>query len=677
MKVKAGLEKDVFFVEELHWKTGHVVEWAYVWNTEDEPGGRPSGGGPANATTIQVKVTDKHDPKDSDTITGLDDYGTNTFHNMVKVDIVPYITGFERQTSTKRSLQGWYSFYQGEPNIALKGFNLGSTSGVKVFLSSNGTDNDITSMSGGSVGYNGTTNRFYFTMPTAADSGRINVTVSNIEAHNHKSVHKNKSWNRESDEFTPGSTLWINKPHAHVWRTNGTDYIGGTNAPSAGLNHPGMALEYSGGSPGTLHGTWSVYGGANVYYGTNTGAGNALYSGIPGEPFNVADIGMYNGGGKNAANIGFSQLVDGRPYLIARVSFDAVSDSIAANTQMEDQKYGSNGRWQNIRLSQQDANNNVAEGQGGRIYMTAYDADFQGLWLGTRKGTDKTSMVIDGSRNTSQNPGMITATGLTAAKSAGEFSAVDYDSTGPIIAYYDQEHDTVRVALGTNNPPSSWSRSYLLPEGHALRGGSGRYISIKVDRLNGIHLAFHNSVKNKVVYYYADGRARITTNGTAPNGSTVKVHTVDDVITGGTWTDISVRDNGLTGTAAEILPWIVYGDSSRTGNKDGVRVAYKSSAAIVTAPATTNTGIQFTGELKCPVTKADITGWEALTMPADHIVNNDRLNIEAWPPTVRPGQTVPDTTKSPSGGWNAAVGYASNMFRVGYFFYPAWKGYVD
>jgi len=124
------------------------------------------------------------------------------------------------------------------------------------------------------------------------------------------------------------------------------------------------------------------------------------------------------------------------------------------------------------------------------------------------------------------------------------------------------------------------------------------------------------------------------------------------VVTGGIWSDISVDNNGN--------PWIVYGDSSRTNNYDGVRMAYQSSA---------QTGIRFTGELACPVTGADITGWEALTMPANYTVGNDRLNIEAWPPTVRGGSlgTAP--------GWNAAIGYASDLFRVGYFYYPAWKGY--
>jgi hypothetical protein len=58
-------------------------------------------------------------------------------------------------------------------------------------------------------------------------------------------------------------------------------------------------------------------------------------------------------------------------------------------------------------------------------------------------------------------------------------------------------------------------------------------------------------------------------------------------------------------------------------------------------------------------------------MPANYIVNNDRLNIEVWPPTVRGGTLG----NAPAGGWNAAIGYASDRYRIGYFYYPGYKGY--
>jgi hypothetical protein len=653
-----------FATETLHWKTGHTVEWAYVWDTEREPNGR-TGGGPLPNVPIQVSVADEKGPPNTS-----DNRGTDTnaapYKNGFSVDIVPYITGFERETpkfNTKRSLQGWYSFFKGEQNVAVRGYNLGQTAGnVTVSISSSASGS--TNMTG--LAYNGTPentkNRFYFTIPTSADSGRLNVRVGTTDAYNHTSSHADKSWNREANSYTPGSTLWINKPYAHIWRStddNGTPrtYIG-TTSSSSGLNHPGMALEYQGGGAGTLHGTWQVYGNANSYYGTNTNNSYPLHTPTPGEPFSTPDISIYQGSG--AANIGYTYQGDGRARILIRSN---VTTAQGSNTNtgtillLDSPADGSTQRWQNIRISKAAANNADTETNVGRIYMTAFNADTKGLWFGTRgtppnETSANANMFIDGGRFTNNSVPAITAAGENVAGNAGQYSAVDYDNLGPIVAYYDGSNDTVRVALGTGSTTSGWTRRYLLPEtgtGSELRRGSGRFISIKVDKDNHIHLSFYNSVYNTVVYYYAASRTNI---GSAPNGTTVKCHTIDNVITGGTWTDISVDNNGN--------PWIVYGDSSRTGSYDGARMAYQSSA---------QTGIRFSGALTCPVTGADITGWEALTMPANYTVGNDRLNIEAWPPTGRGG------TPGAGPGWNAAIGYTSDLFRVGYFFYPAWKGY--
>jgi hypothetical protein len=305
-------------------------------------------------------------------------------------------------------------------------------------------------------------------------------------------------------------------------------------------------------------------------------------------------------------------------------------------------------RWQNVRISKALANTSNAETNVNRIYMTAFDARNNSLWYGSRNGTANTVMFIDGG-----NANINANNGLAAVASAGQFNAVDYDNFNlngvtairPIIAYYDQTNDTVRIALGLNNNPGTgatqWTRMNVLAPGSSLYRGSGRYISIKVDKSNGIHLAFFNSVRSTVVYAYAANR-----------NSDFTAYAIDDVVKGGTWTDISVDNNGN--------PWIVYGDSSRTGNYDGARMAYRSGTG-------TTTGIQFVRSKRDPVTNASITGWEAVSMPSNYTINNDRLNIEAWPPTLRGG------TLGTAPGWNAAIGYASDRYRIGYFYYPAYK----
>jgi hypothetical protein len=275
-------------------------------------------------------------------------------------------------------------------------------------------------------------------------------------------------------------------------------------------------------------------------------------------------------------------------------------------------------------------------------FVTSFDS-FQNNLLFSR-GTGAANISrIDGSNATAN------IQGLAASNSAGQFSAVDYDSTGAVIAYYDQQNDTIRLAYATGgatpNMNNNWTRRYVLDNNHALFRGSGTYVSMKVDKDNRIHLAFRNSTYNTVVY------------AVGTRAGTFTAYTVDNVVKGGNWTDISVDDNGN--------PTIVYADSARTGNYDGIRMAYKSSGTAA-----------FTRVLRCPVTNELITGWEALTVPAEYQVNDDRLNVEVWPPTNRNGGAL-----SAAPGWNAAVGYASRkvagldngMFRLAYFYNPVWK----
>jgi hypothetical protein len=704
MVATSGNEDKAFAVETLHWKTGHTVEWAYVWDTEKLPSAT---GVPATGVQIQVQAKDYNSAAKltSREITANTGDTDTLFHNTVSVDIVPYITGFRRGDetafATKRSLQGWFSFYQGEEKITLLGYNFGDNrSNVAISLYDGATTYTLTRPSSDT-----NASPFRFNIPNTAKSGRIDVRVNTTDAYNHNaSAIVANSWNRESNTYTPGSTLWINKPYAHIWRTtqdNGAPrtYLGtqpdpttGTNS-STGLDHPGMALEYAtGGAPGTLHGAWSVYGQANVVYGTNTGSSNLMYTATPGEPFGTPDISIFQGGGATSANVGLAHQTDGRPRLVVRAK---VNETNTTNNTPQDstvllQDSSSNGstqRWQNIRISKAAANTADSETNTpvGRIYMTSFNADTKGLWYASRSGTTNSQMFIDGTRminpgnagdeTPAQYPPYIneTGSGITRATNAGEYNAVDYDNIGPIIAYYDGVNDTVRIAFGANDTPGTgnWTRRYLLPATHPLRVGSGTHISIKVDRLNGIHLAFYNSARTTVVYYYAKDRSFINVanpptpgDGTAtdPNPN-VRCHTIDNVVTGGIRTDISIHEQGT-----QMLPWIVYGDSSRTDNYDGVRVAYRSGTG-------TTSGVQFTGTLICPVTNTEITGWEALSMPAKYTIKNDRLNIEAWPPTVRGG------TMGSEPGWNAAIGYGGvgsngvDMFRVGYFYYPKFKGY--
>jgi hypothetical protein len=683
----------VAFAEEtLHWKTGHSVEWAYIWDTALAP----INNAPATNVQIQVSVKDvKSSPGTSANYTLTDETAdpatSKKFHNTVNVDVVPYITGFERQTPdslTKRSLQGWYSFYRGEQGVKVNGYNFGTGAAAITIGGSNMTNTGTA-----------TATQRIFNIPdnTSVNSGAINVTFGTSDAaYNNNSSTTGKSWNKEANTYTPGSDLWINKHYAHIWRTveaEGSATTAGTifatGQTTAGLDSPGMALQYTGGDAGRLHGSWTTYGRESLFYAQNSsvkptvhnnaditanngfggesrGTGNfgrpgSLLLVKSGEPYSASDIDYYNGANNNDyfnnTSVVAAYQRDGGPWLILKPRLTSIVFHNNNNANGDgggtdggysitrEQNPVSTYRWTNTRIKKTAVS--TADNNPGNVFVTAYDSTYKRLFFKTVSGTIATSAggqnnnggtdyFLDGGGTLSSGVGYGTIGAATGG--AGNWAALDYTSQGyPVVAYFDEQHQTLRLAYANSATPAAnnWTVRYVLASSSPLYLGSGSYVSMAIDRANSnkIHLAFYNSNNKAVVYATAD----------SPSG-TFTASVIDPVVEGGQWTDISVDSSGN--------PWIVYADSARKGNKNGARIAYKGA---------------FTRELKDPVSGTAITGWEALTMPSNYEVKDDRLNIAAWPPTGYSGSAA----NCPIGDWNAAVGYASDLFRVGYFFKPA------
>ena len=648
----SGMQAAVY--EEFHWKNGHTVEWAYVWDTEDKPN---ASGAPLDNVGIWAAAIDKLGTTASGTTgNGLpsapvttDNYTTEVFKTTMRADIVPYIIRFERETpkfATVRSRQGWYSFYEGEGSITAIGYSLkGSGSTTMTLQYGAGGGSNLTLP----VTYEDK-NKIVFGIPddpavggsTVSQSGKIILKVNNLqEALNHR-TNADQSWNRE--DHATGAELWTNKPYAHIWRSRHrgdvpityfgrtTGARGGTDS-LGGLSRPSLALEYTGTTnAGRLTGAWGVYAEANVFYGQNNGAiGYYKFAGTPGEPYVQPNIAFNNGSIGTSAMV-YNYETDGTPSLRISTTINFVGNTSGNDTAiMTTASQSPTRRFQYHSITRDGTNGHVS----------CYDSYVQSLRYG--RAASSANLLIDG-----RDSGTVATGSIAASSNAGLFSAIDYDGTGPIIAYYDVANDTLRIAYASQAAPviGSWTRSYVFPVGTPYHRGSGRYVSIKVDKANGIHLAFYNSAMNTVVYAYAANRS-----------SPFTAYTVDTVVKGGTWTDVSVDDQGN--------PWIVYG-TNRLDNYDGARIAYRTNA-------NTLGGLIFTGAVNDKVTGANITGWEAVSVPADYTVNDDRLNIEVWPPTAR-GSLGARTTAS-WGNWDAAVGYGSDRFRLAYFYKPAWKDY--
>jgi len=537
-----------------------------------------------------------------------------------------------------------------------------------------------------------------FNIPTGGTSGAITMTTSSMAAYNNTSTTAGKSWNKEVNTYTPGSDLWTNRHYAHIWQTNeqvgngstaGT-IIAGTNSSSgmdtpAGKASPSMALQYAGDAIGRLHAVWSVYNLDSIAYGNNagpsTGAG-ALNGYIrvnrSGDPYSATDMDYYNGGTpngyiNNVSTVALYQRDGGgrlilRPTVVERdvnggddasLVVGAGPATVWGSTFSTDTERYQNPRIRKLAVSTGDAN-------PGTVIISSFDSYDKRL-LYTRQSGNLTNSsgatfgntslqffldgggTVDTGNNTRSEIGSVSIVAgsvtnnavsgaIARSNSAGQYSAIDYTSDNrPVIAYFDDQNQTLRLLYANSDNPTAgnaWTRRYVLPAGDALRLGSGSYVSMKIDRAKSdtIHLAFYNSNNKAIVY----------ASGTTTGAFTASV--IDRVVEGGQWTDIAVDTSGN--------PWIVYADSTRTGNRDGVRIAYRSTA--------------FTRALTDPISGNSITGWEAMTMPANYKVINDRLNIAAWPPTGYSGSA----TSSPIGNWHAAVGYGSDKFRIGYFIKP-------
>ena len=689
----AGFEPYRVGVSEfLDWRYGHVVEWSFLWDTE-----LFNNGAPMNDVRISARVTDAAG-LGSDANGGANGEAPASKN----VNVVPYITGFERagHYATIRSNQGWYSFYQGETGIRALGFNLGGTGAIGTAGGIGLTGpagSGVPVREGGSSPVGGRT-RIAFGIPANAQSGRVNFVIDAIPIHNHRSDHETRPWNRESF-FGGHAELWTNKPYAHVWRTGHDSseprtYMGPTVSwtPSAtagglstmghgslGASHPGMALEYSGTGAvlGRLHGTWGVFGHSMVHLGRNdgTGVGTADHTGTeagtnvttlldnmrPNDPVVMPDISLFNGAAR--PNFTLVHMSDGGPSVRFRSGANLVNSSTGGSasafpTMVSNANItggGSTRRWQNPRASM---TNTAATGATTRFYASVFDADNQNI-------------VVVGRFNTTSR---FRAAVNPAGSNTDSFSAIGFDSSGPIVAFFNRTAGTLQIAAGPHLPGTSVSNNNTWQAGwdnfgvrNVPNSSSASHVSMAIDRNNGIHLAFVNTNEGEVVYAFSANR-----------GTTFTTMVVDNLRGIGSWTDISVDHWGN--------PWIVYGIQAREGGvlPDSVRVAYRTH----NAQGQGRDGHRFTAGNN---DIWDIANWEAVQMAAPFVVGYDRLNIETWPPTRRDtSATGPAVLRMADslreGGtqagreWSAAIGYIGTgqggnspndtSFRIGYFFNP-------
>ena len=233
---------NVYFTDTVDLKTGHRVEWAYIWDTQTMPTGVVVGND-INVRVVSYSVQGwsatgtPADPANNTTqLSGTTAApgtvgGTFNNYNSINVNLRSYITGFMRDQSksfnNNRSRQGRYAFFRGE-TVVVKGFNLGRA-GIDTTISLS-TATNIDTVNGtdqSNYGLDSTNAWNYrkFTVKDDAVPGLVNLrtggwyVINEGDARTGQTWAQTRPWNKEEDPSKDGSELWDDIVRVHIWRS--------------------------------------------------------------------------------------------------------------------------------------------------------------------------------------------------------------------------------------------------------------------------------------------------------------------------------------------------------------------------------------------------------------------------------------------------------------------------
>jgi hypothetical protein len=236
---------------------------------------------------------------------------------------------------------------------------------------------------------------------------------------------------------------------------------------------------------------------------------------------------------------------------------------------------------------------------------------------------------------------------------AGPWSSIELQNNGrPVIAYFDDEHMTLRIAYADTdfNPQVTGNNAgtaagnfkvrYAMSPSDLNYNFSGEYVSMQIDQTNNAaHLAFFRSNSTQLIYL----KLNWTGSTYVPAGPSV---IIDESSANGKWVDLTLDRNNR--------PWISYQDISRAGNFDGVKMAYYDP-----------TKYELGGDRSYDMNGIEKTGWETMNVPAIYKASDNRTNIEVWPHRDTPANN--GVTKT----WAAAVAYTNpDYYRIAYYLKP-------
>jgi large repetitive protein len=246
------------------------------------------------------------------------------------------------------------------------------------------------------------------------------------------------------------------------------------------------------------------------------------------------------------------------------------------------------GRYQNIRML---AKEDSTSSDGASVYMAYYDDNT------TDKNIIFRTFKIGKNSNWSNPMGNSIYSNLSERDTSGRISvgsnASSYLDLGVtsdnhvVIAYYDLSSACLKLKYssdtidGSNTTPSvSWTESVINFPDYV-----GSYVSIAIDSKNHIHIAAFDTSDSDLMYFYLDKY----------DSTTCLQERIDQANSVGQWTRIALNSTDI--------PYIAYYNSTETGSRESIKLAYADSIG-----ANTTAGVDSNGYT---------TGsWEYMTIPA-------------------------------------------------------------
>jgi hypothetical protein len=307
------------YAQEVMNLTGHYVEWAFIWDTQDYPRAGSTSVVLFEELSLTALAWDLSAAPGYQSTAVLKTPGdtSGNGYNSIAVDLAPYISGLNRNFSTIKNLRsklGYYGLNRGEA-VTLTGFNLSkNAAGNNTALSIGGAAVD-------NAGKTPAAKTIVFTVPSSAVNGEVrlvsksanttakDITAINSDARVYRDAagRRTNSWNRENTAAWNADT-WTDQRMARVWTSQDTDRFGGTNytdtTGTAGIDggsnavsgtdvtkasehgeHVSMTVNPA---DGKLFGAWAWNDFASVLWGTPNEWGKIMQQWT--DPFDNTDI---------------------------------------------------------------------------------------------------------------------------------------------------------------------------------------------------------------------------------------------------------------------------------------------------------------------------------------------------------------------------------------------------